>query len=204
MPKHLSVEVGSESMTTILRDANGRFKRGNKGFWLGKKRPNLNNINKVVIEHELLRALYLGNGFSPMEIADLFRCARNVIRLKLKRYNIPMRNGSKAQLERKYKGLVHWNWKGGITTKNLKIRNSIEYTNWRLIVFRRDNYACQLCNASNCFVIAHHIYKFSKYPNERLDVNNGITLCKICHETVVNQHEDEWIDCFLSILNGGD
>lgn len=191
-------------MTIILRDTNGRFKKGHKGFWLGKKRLNLNNKNKVIIEPELLWALYLGNSFSPNEIANIFKCARNVIRLKLKHCNIPMRNGSKAQLERKYNGLVHWNWQGGITPGNRKIRNSIEYKKWRSTIFKRDNYTCQLCNNCNCYITAHHIYKFSEYPDERFDIDNGITLCKQCHNTVVNQHEAEWIDCFLSILNGGD
>lgn len=43
------------------------------------------------------------------------------------------------------KGELNVNWRGGITPKNLKIRNSDEFQNWRKSVFERDNHTCQLC-----------------------------------------------------------
>ena len=77
-------------------------------------------------------------------------------------------------------------WKGGITPEHLKIRNSQKYRDWRELVFIRDKYECQNCNVKskkgiNVYLHAHHIKSFSEYPNLRLDVTNGITLCKSFH-----------------------
>jgi hypothetical protein len=79
-------------------------------------------------------------------------------------------------------GKNHYRWKGGITPKNKVIRKSIEYYQWRNKVFLRDNWTCQDCNKRGGTIIhPHHIKSFAKYPELRFDVNNGITLCEICH-----------------------
>lgn len=77
-------------------------------------------------------------------------------------------------------------WKGGLTPKNVKIRNSKEMSEWRLLVFKRDLFICQDCmskcgNGKNVVLHAHHIKSFSEFPELRFAVVNGITLCKECH-----------------------
>ena len=62
-------------------------------------------------------------------------------------------------------------------------RHSKEYLGWKQLVFSRDNYKCQICGSTNK-LNAHHIKSFMKYPNERFDVNNGVTLCEKCHKEV--------------------
>lgn len=73
-------------------------------------------------------------------------------------------------------------WKGGITQFNKIIRNSIEYKLWRTAVFERDNYTCIWCgNNKSGNLNADHIKPFCDYPELRLAIDNGRTLCKDCH-----------------------
>jgi len=63
-----------------------------------------------------------------------------------------------------------------------KLRRTPEYRAWRLAVLERDGYACQHCGKIGNKLHAHHIKTFKMNPESRYDVDNGITLCKQCHE----------------------
>lgn len=88
------------------------------------------------------------------------------------------------------------NWKGGITSVNKLIRQSLKYRLWRKSVFERDDYTCQICDIRGTILHPNHIKKFSDYPNLRFESLNGITLCKNCHVGLVNHHEQEWESYF--------
>lgn len=79
------------------------------------------------------------------------------------------------------RGEKNYNWKGGITPENEKIRASLQYKRWRTAIFERDNYRCQECWIRGGYLEVHHIYEFSQFPQLRFVINNGITLHKSCH-----------------------
>ena len=78
------------------------------------------------------------------------------------------------------KGKIPWNYRG-VTPQHERIRKSAEYIDWRNKVFRRDNYTCQACGSRGGVLRAHHVKAFSTYPELRLVVDNGLTLCAACH-----------------------
>ena len=81
----------------------------------------------------------------------------------------------------RYKGADNPNWKGGITPENHKLRRTPEYVAWRISVFERDGYTCQFCAQVGGELHADHIKPFSLFPEHRVDINNGRTLCRRCH-----------------------
>ncbi len=80
-------------------------------------------------------------------------------------------------------GPNHHFWKGGVTSEVMKIRKSFQYREWRDKVFKRDGYTCQKCGAIGGPLEGHHIKPFSKFPELRFSVENGITVCKKCHRS---------------------
>lgn len=66
--------------------------------------------------------------------------------------------------------------------ERLQDRKYYEYSQWRINVFKRDNYTCQCCKNKGTYLNAHHIENYSSNIEKRLDINNGITLCKDCHK----------------------
>lgn len=79
-------------------------------------------------------------------------------------------------------GRNHWNWKGGITPKNVGIRNSPEYKLWHKAVLERDRWMCVWCGSKE-EIEADHIKPFAMYPELRFAIDNGRTLCRKCHDT---------------------
>lgn len=83
-------------------------------------------------------------------------------------------------------GIKANNWQGGKTSKSMALRNSNKYKEWRKEILRRDSYSCIECGQVGGELIVHHIKSFSKYPELRFDINNGITLCCLCHQKTDN------------------
>lgn len=81
-----------------------------------------------------------------------------------------------------YIGENNPNWNGGYHKKYQRKRMTADYKKWRDSVFKRDNYECQFCHDRGVFLESHHIKRVKDYPNLYFDINNGITLCKDCHQ----------------------
>lgn len=73
------------------------------------------------------------------------------------------------------------NWKEGNSLKNKNARLGNELRHWRLEVFSRDNYTCQICNIKGKEMHADHINSWASYPELRYEISNGRSLCVPCH-----------------------
>ena len=62
------------------------------------------------------------------------------------------------------------------------------YKNWRVSVYKRDDFQCQLCKSKKRLE-AHHIKRWAEFPQLRFDVNNGVTLCRGCHRKITNNEQ---------------
>lgn len=76
------------------------------------------------------------------------------------------------------------NWNPDLTDEEREHKRLMDgYSDWRNCVFNRDNYTCQCCGSNKSgTLIAHHLNSYHWAKEERIDVNNGITLCEECHK----------------------
>lgn len=78
--------------------------------------------------------------------------------------------------------------------------NTEQYREWRQRVYKRDKYTCQVCGfRKRGGLDAHHIIPKRNAPELTYDINNGITLCKACHQKTY-QKEISFVDLFVKII----
>lgn len=58
-------------------------------------------------------------------------------------------------------------------------RDSPEYQAWVKTIQNRDK-VCQICGGIKHLEV-HHLYGYADYPELRIDLGNGVVLCKFCH-----------------------
>lgn len=81
----------------------------------------------------------------------------------------------------KNRGKNNPNWKGGKSNERKVLMGQTEYKTWRDVVFKRDNYTCQLCGKHGGYLEVDHIKAWVTHPELRYDTNNGRVLCVPCH-----------------------
>jgi len=115
------------------------------------------------------------------QITDKMRCASHEVAKKYLANRIQTKE-ERLQRSINLRGEKSHFWNGGISSENKIFRERIEYRIWRKTIFERDDWTCQLCGIRGIKLHADHIKAFSLYPELRLEVSNGRTLCVECHK----------------------
>lgn len=132
-------------------------------------------LNKKYIEEEMttqeISSLIYGTRRNDTSVCDWLR------RFGIKVRKPPIQPGEK-----------HWRYNPNKKEEErLFNRKSPDYNKWRHSVFARDNFQCQLCGEVGGELNAHHLNGFDKHPGQRLEKDNGITLCYECHNDFHNK-----------------
>jgi hypothetical protein len=117
-------------------------------------------------------------------------------------YGKPKSEEIRKKISCTHQGITLEEFHGFKRKEYMIFRASVEYANWRIAVFERDNYTCQECGAHNGGDLqAHHITPFHLHPEPEysLTTDNGITLCETCHDKV-RGHEDEFYNKYTAIV----
>lgn len=86
------------------------------------------------------------------------------------------------QKENLPKGENAYQWDPNKTHEERVIkRNYPEYKVWKRAIKERDDFTCQCCEKRGGQLVSHHLDGYDHHPEKRLDLDNGITLCRECH-----------------------
>ena len=185
---YIQRENPSKSTKGSTRMIKGQFVKNHQGYWKGKTRS---------VESKLKQSVALKGhiNWMPEDFVTWNKGIKTgmVPRSAFKKGFTPWNKGKKCP---QMQGANGSGWKGGVTALGDKIKNGIEYRQWRSDVFTKDNFTCQDCGDNRGGNLnAHHIIRRStiiqKYEittieqakrcEELWNINNGITLCKDCH-----------------------
>jgi len=176
-----------------------------KNHWSGDKSPNWverKKYNCLTCNKEFKRLVSAINSKTFCSKSCYWRwLSENVIP--------PSQKGKKPWNKNKpwfsRRGGNHHNWKGGISKINNNSRqlfmHTIEYKIWRRNIFERDDFTCQICGEKGGKLRANHIKRYVDYPNSRININNGITICEGCDLRWVLHREKDWESYFYFNLS---
>lgn len=154
-----------------------------------------------------LKSEYIGKSRSTIDIATQLNTHPSLVSHWLKRHKLIARprNQHKGRLWSKQvrhnmsnakKGRLlresNPNWRGGEVNENVRLRASTQSKNWSKQVRQRDKHRCVKCG-DNKKLHAHHIKPWNKYPELRYDLENGITLCVVCHQIEHGFKFKDWV-----------
>jgi transposase len=157
---------------------------------------------------KVLEALYQTK--SMREIAGHFGVGETVVFQRLKEHGITLKEhinhrlktgkafseSHKAAIRAAHRAKAAFgdknpNWKGGLTEKNRRLRNSWQFRDWKQQSLERAEHKCERCGvqdgqACECCgtrvkLHVHHVKSFAKFPDLRFDATNSEVLCPKCH-----------------------
>jgi len=173
-------------------------------FWKFKNKINFmpSGVYKRTKEHSKNIGLSLKGRVSPMlgkkqkEESKLKMIKTKTDRNSFNKGGYKLSSQTRMKMSKRMMGSGSPNWRGGVTKLQKIIRWCFKSRQWRSDVFTRDDFTCQLCFKRGGDLHADHIKPFAlileenkiftlqqSYNCEELwNINNGRTLCEICHK----------------------
>jgi predicted Zn-ribbon and HTH transcriptional regulator len=108
------------------------------------------------------------------------------------------------------RGEGHWNYNPNLTQEEREtMRAFTGYDRWQQAIKARDKYTCQCCgDKRGGNLVSHHLNGWNIDKENRLNLDNGVTLCESCHKDFhskygyggnTKQQYDQWMG---EIING--
>jgi len=182
----------------------------------------LRGNKKLRISKDILTDLYIEQKMSTRQIAQKLDANEGMVRTSLKEHDIKQRNKSWKSSQNKNGKIVSCEFcdkkiyrKKSLLEKSLIFfcswdcskefqavigsslpeswRRRRGYKQWRKSILKRDMFLCKLCKSKKDLV-AHHIVEAQDNPDLRLEISNGITLCKNCHIKIHRNDSHNYIE----------
>ena len=169
----------------------------------------VNDPRRLVRNPDYMRELYVNKKMSTPEIAALLKISTTTVFTGLQQCNIKLRTKEQALTGKPHpsaQGSKNHNWKGGLSGWRKLARGRLNEHFVRPIM-KRDNFVCQWCGSKKNIVVHHHKRSFMEIVNlirrkfDEKDIDNfvdaiidehrledGITICKICHDNFHKEH----------------
>lgn len=217
------------------RSLESRIKHSETKKRLGQKPPSRPGIPNTKEQKEKIRATWLekirlNNGINPntkVMYGDSNPSKSPEVRKKIGDFHRgkSLSEEHKKKLKENHRGMTGMRHSDEARAKmrrantnkelTLRIRHLVESSSWRLSIFERDNFTCQMpgCGKRGGKLEANHIILFSKIISnnkiesiedalrckELWDISNGITLCRDCHLSI-RRKEQSYEKLFVDII----
>lgn len=182
---------------------------------LGYDVPKKENGNFDFSKSFMVKICHLPKNSHTLVLVQCDNCKTNK-NISFKEYNKHNHNGlnycQKCSCAILNSGEQNHNYK--VNKTNEERQNNREYAEYKLFVKRvmaRDNYTCYCCKKRvDGQMIVHHLNGYDWCIEERVDDNNGITLCENCHKHFHQQYGygnntkeqfETWIKETIILLN---
>lgn len=158
--------------------------------------------------NEFLTEQYLTRKKTTMQIAEEVGSTASTVRQWLIRFGIETRQAggqlrgkkmSASSREKmrvaklgKFLGSDNPNWKGAEISDDVRERSSYQAKIWRKACIERDDHTCQKCGSKDRLHV-HHILEYKDFPDQRWNINNGVTVCAFCHEKIHKREFPDWL-----------
>lgn len=113
----------------------------------------------------------------------------------------PHSEETKEKISKAKMGSIPWNKTNDVDQKLWKkrLKGTTAWREWRISIFKRDKYTCQECFVTGGYLEPHHIIPVRSDRENLFNTNNGITLCRPCHQKTIWK-ESDFAEKYFSII----